>query len=132
MKSFLVALIAAVAQAKPHWSDLKNYTFAQFVAENELGLQHGTEEFALRKAIFEQELERVIAHNLHSGATWKENINHMSHLTISEKNAFLGRTKTKHDALKSQRQSNFELKSLSELPTNVDWRSQGVVSAVKD
>jgi hypothetical protein len=53
MKSFLVALIAAIAQAKPHWSDLKNYTFAQFVAEYEPSLQHGTEEFALRKAIFE-------------------------------------------------------------------------------
>lgn len=110
MKStFLVTLTAAVAQAKPHWSELKNYTFANFVAEFEPTLQHGTEEFSLRRSIFEQELERVITHNSRLGATWKENVNHMSHLTATEKKAFLGRTKVKHTGLLSQKAANLEI-----------------------
>ena len=133
MKStFLVALIAAVAQAKPHLHELKNYSFTQFVADFGLGLEHGTEEFSMRHEIFSKELDRVVNHNDHSNATWKETINHMSHLTASEKKAFLGRTKTKHERLESQRSANIELKSLAELPTDIDWRTEGVVSAVKD
>jgi len=56
----------------------------------------------------------------------------MSHLTASEKKSFLGRTKPKHDRLESQKSPNLEIEPLSALPTNVDWRTQGVVSAVKD
>ena len=130
--SFLVALIAAVAQAKPHWSQIQNYTFQQFVQEFNLDLHHGTEEYSTRLAIFERELERVVAHNLHSGASWKENINHMSHLTATEKQAVKGRTKSKVDRLSSQKDRDFELKPVSELPKHVDWREKGVISAVKD
>jgi hypothetical protein len=73
-----------------------------------LDLKHGTEEYAMRHAIFTKELERVIAHNF-SGASWKENINHMSHLTAVEKQSFLGRTKGKVPRLQSQKDnhSNF-------------------------
>ena len=103
MKStFLASLVAAVALAKPHWSNLNQYTFKEFVAEHGLPLEHGTKEYGIRNEIFEKELERVIQHN-QSNATWKETINHMSHLTASEKRAFLGRTKPKHDKLSSQK-----------------------------
>jgi hypothetical protein len=87
----------------------------------------------MRHAIFSKELERVIEHN-HSGASWKENINHMSHMTTTEKKAYRGRTKGKVPRLESQMDlpADFKLKSISELPYSVDWRSKGVVSAVKD
>jgi len=76
----------------------------------------------------------VITHNL-SGASWKENINHMSHLTAAEKNSSLGFVKGKYPArFESQKDLPDHVKILpvSELPSQVDWRTQGVVSAVKD
>jgi cathepsin L len=71
---------------------------------------------------------------MHSGASWKENINHMSHLTATEKSAFDGRTKAKLERLDSQRDfpADYKIKTAAELPKHVDWRQQGVVSAVKD
>ncbi len=87
----------------------------------------------MREALFTQELQRVITHN-HSDASWKENINRMSHMTATEKRSFYGITKGKVPRLDSQMDlpSDFNLKSINELPYQVDWRSQGVVSAVKD
>ncbi len=54
----------------------------------------------------------------------------MSLLTATEKKAFRGRTKGKYSTFATKKNS-FNLK-LGELPASVDWRSQGVVSAVKD
>ena len=132
--TFFTALIAAVAQAKPLLGDLHKYTFEQFVKEYNLDINQGTEEYSMRLAIFERELERVISHNLHSNSTWTENVNHMSHMTATEKKAYHGRAKGKFPKLESQkdRPTNFNLKSVAELPASVDWRTQGVVSAVKD
>jgi len=48
----------------------------------------------MREANFLAEHARVIAHN-NSGASWKENINHMSHMTAAEKKVYLGHTKTR-------------------------------------
>lgn len=56
----------------------------------------------------------------------------MSHLTATEKQAVKGRTKSKVDRLSSQKDRDFELKPVSELPKHVDWREKGVISAVKD
>lgn len=132
MKSvFITAIVAAIANAKRHWNELHNYNFDHFIKEYNLPIHHGTEEYSMRHQIFNQELERVIQHN-NSGASWKETINHMSHLTKTEKKAFLGRTKPKHEKLSSKMASNLEVEPLSALPTNVDWRTSGVVSAVKD
>ena len=69
----------------------------------------------MRHAIFEAELKRVISHNLHSNATWKETINHRSHMTAAEKKASRGRKKGKISRLDSQKDfpADFELKPLS-------------------
>jgi cathepsin L len=85
----------------------------------------------MREANFLAEHARVIAHN-NSGASWKENINHMSHMTAAEKKVYLGHTKTRTGKLQSQKFVNKSVKPVSELPENVDWRTAGVVSAVKD
>ena len=131
--TFLAAVIATLAQAKLHWSELSNYTFTQFLHDYHIDLKSGSEEYALHEALFTQELQRVITHN-HSDASWKENINRMSHMTATEKRSFYGITKGKVPRLDSQMDlpSDFNLKSINELPYQVDWRSQGVVSAVKD
>ena len=128
--TFFAALIAAVAQAKPTISDLENYTFDKFVQDYSLDtFFHGPADLAERQALFEAELKRVIAHN-NSKASWKETVNHMSHLTATEKKAFRGRTKGKYSTFATKKNS-FNL-GLSELPVSVDWRTKGVVSPVKD
>ena len=55
-------------------------------------------------------------------------------MTVTEKKAFHGRTKGKVPRLESQLDlpADFKMKSIAELPYQVDWRSKGVVSAVKD
>ena len=84
----------------------------------------------MRHAIFEAELKRVIAHN-NSNASWTETVNFMSHMTATEKKAFYGRTKGKYSGFESRQNSNKAYLN-SELPAEVDWRTKGVVSAVKD
>jgi len=61
----------------------------------------------------------------------------MSALTSTEKLAYTGRQKNVANAHKSTLQStvnayDFTMRSVDALPTDVDWRNQGVVTAVKD
>jgi len=136
MNVVLVALGAACAFARPDWRDLKNYTFEKFVADFKFDVNTGNMNYSQRKQLFHQELARVIAHN--SGdASWKETINHMSALTPAEKTAFTGRTKQVAAAHKPLFQStvnayDFTMRSEQDLPSDVDWRTHGVVTAVKD
>lgn len=133
-RSFLVALSLALVTAKPSWRDLKNYSFEQFVADYHQDLTAGTSEYATRKAIFDAELKRVVAHN-EGGASWKEGVNHMSAMSSAEKRAFTGYSKqvksTHKPVLRSSSQTTTP-RPVSALPTDVDWRKEGVVTAVKD
>ena len=36
--TFLAAVIATLAQAKLHWSELQNYTFEQFILDHNLNI----------------------------------------------------------------------------------------------
>jgi cathepsin L len=94
---------------------------------------HG--EYADRRAIFETELARVQGHNA-KGATWSEGINKFSAYSATEKKVFLGRSKNanKHHTPKFEKPfpANLTMRPVSELPASVDWRSAGIVSAVKD
>lgn len=130
--AFLSALIAAISQARVHWSELHSYTFEQFVADYKLNLHQNSEEYVVRRQTFESELARVLQHN-NANATWKENINHMSAMTAAEKKVFHGRNKLQpKNKLSTELEKNFTNVPESELPTSVDWRTAGVVTAVKD
>ncbi len=130
--TFFAALIAAAVQAKPLLSELHKYTFEQFTQEHQLNFQN-TEEYAMRHALFEAELKRVLAHN-NSNATWKETINSRSHLTAAEKKASHGKKKGKIARRETQMDmpADFELKPLTQLPPSVDWRDSFIATPVKD
>jgi len=138
LKAFLLFVAAALATARPTWRDLHNYTFENFVADFKLKYQTGTAEWESRRGVFLKELARVVAHNANSKTTWKENVNQMSALSSSEKQAFYGRSKSVSQAQPAKLQyqedlpANYKLMPESSLPEHVDWRDQGVATAVKD
>eukprot|EP01006_Ploeotia_vitrea_P031905 TRINITY_DN64193_c0_g2_i1.p1 TRINITY_DN64193_c0_g2~~TRINITY_DN64193_c0_g2_i1.p1 ORF type:complete len:375 (+),score=16.01 TRINITY_DN64193_c0_g2_i1:36-1160(+) len=132
---FALFVAASVSAARPDWRELNNYTFDKFVSDFKLNYKAGTTEYSQRKEIFDKELARVVAHNKGT-ATWKESVNHMSIMTADEKQSLLGRHKgvasVHKPNYKSTLPNQYKSMNVKDLPTDVDWRSQGVVSAVKD
>lgn len=120
----LACLMASVAAVK----DLENYSFEKYLVD--FNLHYEASELPMRKQLFESELSRVKAHNS-KNPKWKESVNKFSVLTTDERKAFFGRNKhaANHhgNKLKSEHTlpSNFKMKPVSELPTEVDWRTKG-------
>ncbi len=112
-------------------SDLASYTFEDHMKH------FGVADSPSTRKAFVAELARVRLHNSNPKKTWTETMNRFSTMSSSEMKAFKGRAKTNaktHQSLKGTRDmpSNFQLKAVSDLPQEVDWRTAGVVSAVKD
>lgn len=136
----LAAVVAGAKQSAPgqkrHYELSHKYSFEEYMKDFRLSFP--ASELEERKALFEAELSRVLAHNA-KGASWKETVNKFSAMRPAERRAFYGRSKgvaqhqAKQGMLKGQQEElPFALKAVSELPENVDWRTEGVVSAVKD
>ncbi len=130
----LISAFIAVA-AKSNVQNLESYTFEQYLEE--FNLKYTEAELPKRREIFNSELQRIKVHNS-KNLSWQEGVNKFSALTPAEKTALFGRNKgstRSKKMLKSSHDlpSDFKLKSISELPKNVDWRKiPNVVSPVKD
>ena len=131
----VIASLLAVVAAKTSWKELDGYSFEKFVSE--FGLKYNASELETRRALFTAELARVKAHNA-KNLSWKEGVNKFSAMTAEEKKAFHGISKGHLQAQKGSLKhvkslpADFKLKPVKDLPTNVDWRTSGIVSAVKD
>ncbi len=132
MKSLsFLALLAIVANAT---QDLQyeNYTFEKFLQE--FNLKYSPSEMATRRTLFENELQRVRAHNS-KNASWKEGMNKFSAMTASEKKAINGRNKRSAKVPLPNAQplpADFVVEDVERLPRSVDWRKEGIVNVVKD
>jgi len=126
---------AASGLNRPTVTDLNGYTFERYVSDFKHTWAAGSKEFLFRKEIFETELARVHAHNKR-GLSWKEGISKFSAYTSAELKAYKGHSKGVARTHKPQFEvplpSNFHLKPVSELPASMDWRNEGVITAVKD
>jgi cathepsin L len=133
----LLLLISAFlsVSAKTLWHQLDTVTFEQYLSE--YNLQYSESELPARRERFNSEVARIKAHNA-KDKSWKEGLSKFTLMTEAEKKAFFGRSKGASSAgkktLKNLRDlpSDFKLREVSELPKNVDWRSKGIVSPVKD
>lgn len=110
-----------------------SYSFEQYIAEFNKKWTPGSDEYSVRKELFENELARVIKHN-NGQHLWTEGINKYSAYSKQELKAFKGRSKAVHQAHVPKYQQMYDLKhvSVQDLPTSVDWRNSDVVTSVKD
>lgn len=89
----------------------------------------------MRKAIFEDNLLNILAHNQDTTKTWKQEVNHLADLTQKEYGRLLGYNKQLGFSMREQAAARVPItpvKPISALPVSVDWRTQGIISAVKD
>merc|ERR1712042_96498 len=126
MKLLLLSVLAAVALAGQ--ADYAKLQFAQF--REQYGKVYKTRtEHQMRFDIFQANLKKIEEHNK-SGASWKKGINQFSDLTEAEFQAmYLGGYKRLPTPA-----GNFTTvsKPAKDLPAEVDWRKQGVVTDVKN
>ena len=133
LKVVCIAFSIAAAAAKTTWKDLDNYDFHDYIKEFGHKWEKGSPEFLKRQIIFVEELARVKAHNAKK-LSWKEGVNFMSAMTVEEKKAYMGfhMGAHKHHKPKNLKPFDLSLKSLKDLPEEMDWRQKEVVSPVKD
>jgi len=115
-----------------------DYSFDDFNREFR-GYQPGTSVYVHRKAIFEEKLASILAHNADSRNTWKRGVNTYADQTLAEfrNSGRLGynRQLARHMSARSTEdaQSGANLRSSqASLPASWDWRAKGVISDVKD
>jgi hypothetical protein len=85
----------------------------------------------MRFKIFAEKLESIDAHNQKEDTTYKRGITEFSDLTSEE---FLSRM-TYHPTFLPETKladSRLNLQTLSDLPEEVDWRSSGIISNVRN
>jgi len=129
----VLALIAVAAAIRPRWNELEGYTFDRY-AKDHFKVYQNDAEYDMRKQIFEDKLAKIKNHNKDSSKSWKEGVNHFTDRTDAEFQQLLGLDKP---LLYTQKASITEQPfvpkvPLSELPTDVDWRKEGIITAVKD
>jgi len=144
MKQLLILLIViAVVSASRVWRSLEHqerhhYSFDDFKVEFGRVYKDEAEE-SMRRKLFEESLAKVHMHNKQS-SSWKIGVNKFSDMTTVEKKAFRGvNGALLYKQKASQKRANpftpFKMDgefNISDLPTNVDWRTKGIISTPKD
>lgn len=125
MQAFIVACIIAGVSAKTLWHQLDGYTFDDYCKEYEKSYKS---DYAYRKELFEKKLIEIKEHNAGT-STYKKGVNKFSDLTNDEFRArYTGYRRI------SSNKVPVDLSSikLSDVPNDIDWRTKGVVTPVKN
>lgn len=134
-KAFTLLLLAVAACAKKvTWKDLmsREYTFEEYMHSHSKTYA-GEKERAMRRVIFEQNLLKIRHHNKQN-LSWKMGVNQFTDMKQDELDSYNGlkMNRPAYDLKQTKGSLPFELKEVSELPTDVDWRENGVVTPTKD
>eukprot|EP01091_Cochliopodium_minus_P011395 TRINITY_DN320_c0_g1_i1.p1 TRINITY_DN320_c0_g1~~TRINITY_DN320_c0_g1_i1.p1 ORF type:complete len:384 (+),score=116.33 TRINITY_DN320_c0_g1_i1:41-1153(+) len=129
----LLAIYLVLCYSKTTWDQLDNYKFEQYKQEFKKNYANAQEE-EMRRKIFEKKIMKIRRHNQDSTKTWKEGVNHLSDRTPHEINRMRGHNKNIAAQWKHSREEgyNYVKQNTVQLPDTVDWRTKGVISAVKD
>jgi len=127
--ALVLLALCSYAQAVK-WHQLGSYTFDHFRAEFQRDYQ-SHEEFNLRKGLFEKRLYEIKRHNADPTKSWKMGVNKFTDLTEEEFKRHLGLRKSllpRHAP-----PTNVEEVDISQISQlNVDWRTVGIITPVKD
>jgi cathepsin L len=115
-----------------------NSTFDDFISYYKLDIDPN--EYTYRNEIYLKEQKRINHHNSQNKG-WMEGIYPMSILTNEERKEYYGYSKTINQYSKLSRpltnaklnieQTNLKPINIDNLPKSIDWRTQGIVTAVK-
>lgn len=83
-KMLIVVVLLSILAAASSTPVNSSYTFDLYM--NDFHLQYDSHELETRRAMFETELKRVIAHNSKTHLKWKETMNKFSVLTATGTN----------------------------------------------
>jgi len=112
-----------------------DYSFEDFMQRFSRVYEKGSQEYAIRRSIFEARVNDIRTHNADPSNTWTRGINKFADMTNDEFKASgrLGYNRQLARAMTSQFQSPRHVdRPRASLPAAVDWREKGVVSSVKD
>jgi len=126
---FVAALLASLAVAIIPSAD---HTFEQYEAEN--GKTYAPEERAMRRQLFEKELDVVLSHNA-LDKSWTLGINQFSDRTDEEKQALNGYHRGMgYQQVAAQKNVHRQHAPVETLPSTVDWRNTrpSIISPVKN
>jgi len=115
---------------KTFWHQLGSYKFETYQAE--FGRNYNAEEVQFRTEIFEKNLNIIRRHNSNPTKSWKLGVNQFTDRTPEELNSYLGAVQAPK-SLKSFLPTKFnEAQSSIFANVSVDWRTKGIITAVKD
>ncbi|CUF20208.1 cysteine peptidase, putative [Bodo saltans] len=132
----LAVLAVCTVATRPKWHQLTaDYTFDQYLAD--FHKSHSSNEYEMRKSIFQRKLAHILDFNVNSGASYKKGVNHLTDLTAPELAAMNGRLP--NSQVQQPAPSATYSAAGATLPASVDYRNVGtltggnpVLTAVKD
>lgn len=123
------------ASAAPTADELTaQYFFQQYKVD--FNKQYSANEDRVHEAIFKKNLKKILRHNSER-SSYRMGVNKFTDMTEHEKSAFKGQkmySPKESYAMGGEEYREFlaNLKPVSDLPAEVDWRKEGVVSPVKN
>ena len=133
----VVVAVVAVSCATTRWHQLDGYTFERYEREFHKHYESRAER-QWRSEVFYARLHEIRSHNAEAHHSWKKGVNAFTDRTDAERRGLRGYHKPtgfsrRHVMLEHYHEPDASLSVAPEaLPTSVDWRDKGVVSAVKD
>jgi len=127
-----LAVFVALALAKTKWNELEGYEFGDYLTE--FGKQYSAEEYINRKFLFDANLAKIKKHNSDPTKSWKEGVNQFTDKNQNEFDRVLGLNKALLYESKMKRSESISVENIdiSTLPIEVDWRTKGIITSVKD
>lgn len=137
MKAALLLSLAVAVTAFPRSHELSGYTFEQYLVHS--GKKYADVELPKRKAIFNERLSRIQAHNA-EGHSWRMGVNQFTDMTEEERKSYRGYN-IAHSAMNRERDlgeyDRVASQALLQGPPvndvgNVSWIERGMMGGVKN